>query len=443
VNPAAAPGAPAAAGWIEAARARVSRERLLDLAAGLVAIPSPTGDEAAVARYAAAELERAGLRSGVQPLDDRQANARAVLPGSGGVPDLLLYAPVDTLTTGRPEADLPWAGPRLRADMRPEPVAHGHYLTGLGAGNPKGHAACVMAAAEAIAAAGVPLAGSLLVGLGSGGMPTNALGLDGDQRRHTGQGAGCSFLLEQGFWADYAVIAKPGWMVSHDEVGLAWFEVTVPGSHTYVGSRHRLPYANAVAAAGQVAGGLEEWFEQYARSHTAGTVAPQGVVAAVSGGWMRMAAVTPAACLLRCDLRLAPGFSPMAAKREFGAALTRIGVRLGVDLSFDMVLAIPGTCTDPDSPVVRAAVAAWEEASGRRHEQPAGNSGATDANILRGRGIPTVRIGMPKVSTTDLGIDPSADFQMGMNTVDVREMERLTRLLIRVAVDVIGVADAR
>lgn len=434
-----------ASGWIEAARARVSRERLLELAAALVAIPSPTGDEAAVARYAAAELARAGLRSSVQYLDDRQANACGRLAGTGGGADLLLYAPLDTLTTGRAEEDLPWAGPAprpdmLRPDMRAEPAVRGDYLTGLGAGNPKGHAACVVAAAEAIAAAGVPLAGDLLAGLGAGGMPTNALRLDGDPRRHTGQGVGCSFLLEQGFWADYAVIAKPGWMVSHDEVGLAWFEVTVPGIHTYAGSRHRLPYANAIAAAGQVAVALEDWFGHYARAHTAGTVAPQGVVSAIAGGWARMPAVTPAACVLRCDLRIAPGFPPMAAKREFGAALAGIAERLGLDLGFDMVLAIPGTTTDPASPVVRAAVAAWEEASGRRHEPPTGNSGATDANILRARGIPTARVGMPKVSTTELDIDPSADFQMGMNTVDVRDMERLTRLLIRVAIDLTGVS---
>ena len=430
--------------WTEAARAEVSRDRLIELAAGLVAIPSPTGDEAAASRYAAAELAGAGLRADVQHLDARQANCRAVLAGAGAGRDLLLYAPIDTLTTGRPDADLPWAGPRLRPDMRPEPAVSGDYLTGLGAGNPKGHAACVLAAAEAIAKARVPLAGDLLVGLGAGGMPTNALRLDGDERRHTGQGVGCSFLLEQGFWADCAVIAKPGWAVSHDEVGLAWFEVSVPGTHTYAGSRHKLPYANAIAAAGQVAVALEDWLAAYAAAHTAGTAAPQGIVSAVAGGWMRMASVTPATCLLRCDVRLAPGYPPMAAKREFGAAVAHIGRELGLDLTWQMVLAIPGTATDPGHPVVRATVAAWEEVAGRPHEQPTGNSGATDANILRNRGIPTARVGMPKaVAAGGLPVDPSADFQMGMNTVDVRDMERLTRLLIRAALDLIGTADGR
>jgi hypothetical protein len=58
-------------------------------------------------------------------------------------------------------------------------------------------------------------------------------------------------------------------------------------------------------------------------------------------------------------------------------------------------------------------------------------SGATDANILRSRGIPTARIGMPKVSGTPFEVD----FARGMNTVDVRDMERLTRLLVAAAID--------
>ncbi|MEU8801300.1 peptidase dimerization domain-containing protein [Spirillospora sp. NPDC048819] len=428
--------------WIERARAGVRRERLLELVTGLVGVPSPTGDEGPLADYAAAELAAAGLRAGTLPLDDRQASAWGRLPGTGGGRDLMLYAPVDTLTIGRADADVPWIGPELRADMRPAPSVHGDYVVGLGAGNPKGHAACVMAAAEAMRAAGVPLAGDLLVGLGAGGMPTNSPRLDGDVRRHTGQGVGCSFLLEQGLWADHAVIAKPGWTVSHEEVGLAWFEVTVHGTHTYVGSRHRLPYRNPIALAGEIVAGLEAWFEEYAARHTSGTVAPQGAVSAIEGGWMRMAAVTPAACRFRCDLRLPPDLSPTQAKREFAEAVGDLAQKAGADVTWEMVLAIPGTRTDPSDPVVAATAAAFEEAEGRPHEPILGNSGATDANILRSRGIPTVRIGMPKARTGELGVDPASDFQMGMNTVDLREMERLTRLLIRVAIDVIGVRDA-
>jgi acetylornithine deacetylase/succinyl-diaminopimelate desuccinylase-like protein len=316
--------------------------------------------------------------------------------------------------------------------MTPGAEVVGDLVLGLGAGNPKGHAACVIAAAEAIARAGVPQAGDLLVGLGAGGMPTNAR--PGSSRRNTGQGAGCSFLIEQGWWADFAMIAKPTTGVSTEEVGLAWFDITVHGTHTYVGSRHKLTYRSAIADAGDVVRRLEDWFPQYAARHTDGLVEPQGVVAAIEGGWMRMAAVTPAACRLRVDLRLSPRTTPAAARRELATKLDEIRDQLpGVQLDLDMVLAIPGTTTDPDAFVCRSAVRAWEAQTGQAHQPVTGMSGATDANILRSRGIPTARVGMPKVAEAPIPVD----FALGMNATDVREMETLTHLLIRVAVDTV------
>ncbi|WP_210588594.1 M20 family metallopeptidase [Streptomyces sp. GESEQ-35] len=410
--------------WTEEAWRHVTGDRLRELITGLVGIPSPTGDEAPLAAHIADTLGRHAV---VQSLDDRQANAFARLRGDGTGPDLMLYAPIDTLTVGEESEDLPWIGPELRDDMRPKALADGDLVTGLGASNPKGHAACVMMAAEAIARAGLPLTGDLVAAFGAGGMPTNAR--PGSTRLNTGQGVGCSFLLEQGVWTDYAIIAKPGWTVSWDEVGLVWFEVTVRGTHTYVGSRHRLPYDNAIARAGEVARHLEEWFVEYAERHTGGTVAPQGIVSSVRGGWPRMAAVTPAACTLRVDLRIGPDTTPMQAKREFLAALDK----LPGDVTAEMVLAVPGTRTDPDSWICRTAMASWEAVEGREHEVIPGNSGATDANILRGRGIPTVRVGMPKVTDAPFEID----FARGMNTVSVRAMEKLTRHLVRTAVDTV------
>jgi acetylornithine deacetylase/succinyl-diaminopimelate desuccinylase-like protein len=417
---------------IARAWAQISAERLRDVIASLVDVASPTGDEAPLAQHIAVLLEANGVEAHVQPLDDRQANAWGRLRGDGSGPDLMLYAPIDTMTAGDEHEDLPWVGAELRPDMRTPAQVTGDYVIGLGASNPKGHAGCLLMAAEAIRLAGIPLTGDLIVAFGAGGMPTNARPGVANPRFNTGQGVGCSFLLEQGVWADYAVIAKPGWTASWEEVGLTWFEVTVRGTHTYVGSRHRLPYANAVVLAGEVAARLDRWFEEYAAAHTDGLVAPQGIVASIEGGWRRTAAFTPAECRLRVDLRLSPRTSPMQAKREFGAALAEIQAGLaGTELSFEQVLAIPGSSTDPGAWICRSAIRAWEAIEQRDHEPAAGTSGATDANILRNRGIPTVRIGMPKVSGTPFPVD----FAMGMNAVNIRDAETLTRHLVRVAVD--------
>ncbi|WP_030417718.1 M20/M25/M40 family metallo-hydrolase [Streptomyces sp. NRRL F-5065] len=418
--------------WAEAAGKLVTPERLTELVVAMVDIPSPTGEEGELARWLATALDQAGLDARHQVIDDRQANAVGRLRGDGSGEDLLLYAPIDTLTVGDPDEDVPWIGPALRADMRPRAQVHGHHVLGLGASNPKGHGAAVVAAAEAIARAGIPLRGDLVVGLGAGGMPTNGRTTRGLNRHNTGQGSGCSFMLEQGWWADHALVAKPGWAVAWEEVGLCWFEVRVRGTYTYVGSRHRMPYRNSLAHAATVIDALERWFPEYAARHTDGLVAPQGIVSSVEGGWPRMAAVTPALCRIMVDLRTSPRSTPADVRREFAAAIDAItAAHPGIDLDWDMVLSIPGTHTPEDAPVVAAAKAAWEEIAGRPHEPIIATSGATDANILRSRGLPTARIGMDRIG-------PDAplplDFPSGMNVVDIREAVRLTRAIVHTAI---------
>lgn len=402
--------------------AHATRERLAAAICGLVDIPSPTGGEAPVAEWLAQHLAEAGLAAHAQPIDDRQANAVATLPGGNG-PSTLLYAPLDTFTTGDPAYD---EGLELRPDLLPRATVDGDLVQGLGAGNPKGHAACVAVALMALARAGVTPPGDVVAGFGAGGMPSFAVEEHG--RRNTGHGVGAGFLLERGYTTDYAVIAKPGWAVSHEEVGLVWLDVLVPGVHTYVGSRHRLPYRNAVALAGEVAAHLEEWLDKYAGRHEHATMRPQGIVSSVSGGFPRLAASTPAVVRLRLDVRLTIEQTPAGVTREVRAELRRLGERLGADLRVQQVAAIPATHTPPSSPIVRATVSAWEAVTGERHEPTTGNSGATDANILRMRGVPTARVGMPKV--------PDVDFSLGMNLASLDAMSRLVEVLVRTVLDI-------
>ncbi len=421
---------------LRAAWAEIDEEALRELAVGMTSIASPTGEEGELARYLVDYMRSRGLDAVYQPIDELQANAVGRYEGHGGGADLLLYAPIDTLTVGREEEDCPWIGPVLRDDMRPEGRVVDGRVIGLGASNPKGHAACVIAAAVAIAQAGVPLRGSLLVGLGAGGMPTNKLPMARSTRYHVGQGSGCSFMLEQGLHADFAVIAKPGWTVDWEEVGLCWFRVRVHGLFSYVGSRHRIPYKNPIVDAAKVIEALEAWFPVYARDNSSGLVAPQGNIGAIEGGWGRTASLSPSVCNLLLDLRLSPRTSPMEAKRQFEAAMNEIVARHpDLEVTWQMVLAVPGTSTPPDNWIVQSCARAWEAVEGRSHECARATSGATDANILRHRGIPTARVGMAKLAASG---GEEVDFPMGMNAVDPAQMVRLTRLLVRAAIDTCG-----
>jgi acetylornithine deacetylase/succinyl-diaminopimelate desuccinylase-like protein len=422
--------------WIAAAERFVQPSELRALLTSLVNIPSPTGQEGDLARFAVGALSGAGVDAWCQPLDATQANAVGRLHGRGGGASLLLYAPLDTVTTGNAEEDCPGVGAALRPDMLPEAADRGSWVVGLGASNPKGHAACVIVAVQAIRRAGIDLPGDVIVGLGAGGMPTNKRDRADLQRYNAGQGSGCSFLLEQGVQADFAVIAKPGWAVAWEEVGLCWFRVQVHGLFSYVGSRHRIPYNNPVVGASQVILALERWSHEYAAANTSGLVAPQAQIGAVSGGWSRMPSFSSALCEIWLDVRISPRTPPMNVKRQFAAAIDQIRAEHpGLDLSWEMILSIPGTATPPENWIIQSTIRAWQAVASRPHQVLTNTSGATDANILRARGIPTARVGMPKVSD-DSGSE--VDFALGMNAADVDDMARLTRVLIRTIVDTCG-----
>ena len=102
---------------VRAAEQHLTEDLLLDLVSTFVDTPSPTGDEAPLARLAVGLLSDAGLEATTVAMDERQASTLARLRsratgGAGDGPDLMLYAPIDTLTAGDPALDLPWAGER-------------------------------------------------------------------------------------------------------------------------------------------------------------------------------------------------------------------------------------------------------------------------------------------------------------------------------------------
>jgi acetylornithine deacetylase/succinyl-diaminopimelate desuccinylase-like protein len=240
-------------------------------------------------------------------------------------------------------------------------------------------------------------------------------------------------MLEHGFRGDFAVIAKTGWAVAWEEVGLAWLRVRVHGALNYAGIRHFVRYENPIVRAASVIGELERWFPEYTKANTSGLVAPQASIGAIEGGWTYKPTFVPAACDLYLDLRISPRTSVPDATRQFEDAIAEIRGRYPeIPLTWEMLLAVPGTHTAPDSWIVQSCMRGWEDVEGRPHAPRTNQSGATDANILRGHGVPTARVGMARVPDDAPMPD---DFSKGMNVVSLREMERLTRCLVYVIVD--------
>lgn len=416
--------------WAEQAWRCVDDEEIRQLVVDMVNIYSPPGEERELAQFMVGWLASRQIEARYQVIDERQGNAVGTIVGSGGGPRLLFWGELD-MALGLPGEERLGMGDRSRAELQPRAVVDGDFVIGLGAENPKGHTACAAIAAAAVKRAGVPLLGDLVVGFASGGMPINAWDAT-NQRKNVAQGVGCEFMLQQGIFPDFAVATKPVYAVSHEEAGLVWFRITVFGNLAYAGTRHAIPYDNAIVNAAHVVIALEEWFPAYAQRSRSGIVSPQGIVGAIEGGIPHSPAFCPEFCHLYIDMRVNPDQTPMDAQRELDGALAGLrSTRPEIRIEREMILAIPGSRTDPENWIVKSLTQAWERVEGRAHSYDWPHSGATDVNVLRASGVPVARLGFPQSTPPHM----KQDLPSWMGAVDIQNMKRLIRCLIEVAVD--------
>lgn len=131
----------------------IHKERLVELTQQLVAIPSVTNHEQAIADWMADHFRRLGL-SGVRRLPVAESGDSVVgyIDGPTDKPAMLLNFHMDTFGVFDGWETDPFT-----------PTLHGNRLYGLGSHDMKGGAACVLGAVEALLQAGTELGGRLIV----------------------------------------------------------------------------------------------------------------------------------------------------------------------------------------------------------------------------------------------------------------------------------------
>ena len=417
--------------WLASALTHISDEENRALLSSIINIASTTGEERQLAHYLASMMGKLGLDVVIQPIDQSSANVIGSFGHDNG-PCLILYSPLDSVFSGNADEEVPWIGSRMRPDLLPRAVIEGNRLIGLSANNPKGHIASIIAAASAIIKAQIPLTGRLVLAFGSGGAPSSRP----RQASHgeIGHGSGCEYMLQQGLQGDFAIIAKPGYAVSWEEAGLAWFHIRIHGVHTYVGHRGTLADDNPIVRASWVIQRLEQWFREYTQRHSSDYVSPMGAVSAINAGWPNKLAFIPAACDLYVDLRISPRSSPAEALVELQEHLDHERAK-GTHIDCEMIVAIPGQTTDPQNWIVTSCIKAWEATERSKHSALRHTSGQTEAVILRRYGIPTARIGLPGITVpANLAAEDGGPvYTMGI--VDLLSIRKLCECLIRTIVD--------
>ena len=309
---------------------------LLDLVRALIRAESsdPPGDESRVAALLYRVLTAAGFEVETEEFAPRRHNVVARLRGGGARPHLVFSAHLDCLPVG----DGVWLHPPFGADVE------GGRVYGRGACDMKSGLAAMVFAAQAVRAAGVPLAGDLVLAF-TGGENSNC--------------AGARRLVETRALRDAGALL-----------------VSEPSSLDVISAEKAALALRATAAGGEgdmaaFLAGLDAALP--ADSHP---LLGQATVVSRPAG---EGAVT-------LDLRLLPHHDPDAIQ----AALAHAG---GGRVGLDRIDHKPAVVTDPDDPFLATCLAVAGEARGRTLT-PCGQPYFSDACALSpGFDLPLVIIG--------------------------------------------------
>ncbi|GMQ85300.1 MAG: M20/M25/M40 family metallo-hydrolase [Acidimicrobiia bacterium] len=294
----------------EAIVAAVDEDRLVTTATELVAIPSPTGNEEEAARYLYDELEKLGLETRLQHIEEGRANAVARLPGAGGGRSLMFNGHLDTSYSG----DEPWLdGP----GYKPDPIIRDGVILGLGIMNMKGAVACYVEAVRAILDAGVTLAGDLVVA-GVAGEIEKAQWGEFQGAEFRGYGVGTRHLVTHGVLTEACILGEP----SEEKLvlghwGTMWVRISTSGPFFHTAfSLGRLD-ENAIMRMPSVLDRVRPWIAEWEKRGAYRGEPGVVNVGAIGGGFPWRVSRTPASADLFLDVRVPPTMPMLEAIEAF------------------------------------------------------------------------------------------------------------------------------
>lgn len=364
---------------------KIDRSRLVDLVVQLVNVPSPTGFEGDMAREFHAVLQGAGFRSRLQPIGDERYNAIGLWEGAGGGKTLMFNGHLDT--SFGPEQAHRGLGYRCEGN-----VVDDEWIYGMGTFNMKSALATYTVACESIRAAGIEIAGNVVIA-GVAGEIEKAPVNEFEGRMYQGYGPGTKYAITHGAVADYCILGEPtNMMVIPRHCGTTWFKITVPGMliHTAWSEYQK----NSVSNSSLILNALNDWIPGYMERNEFGGTQPKVNIAAIEGGWPWRGARTPDTCSIYMDVRTPPDVLPIQVYREVRELIRGLEKEHAVlaGTTVDIYVSGPGTSIPDDHELIQMIVAAHTEQLGKPPEF--GNEiWYSDAAHMNRYGIATVNYG--------------------------------------------------
>ncbi|NOR67180.1 MAG: M20/M25/M40 family metallo-hydrolase [Woeseiaceae bacterium] len=364
---------------------KIDRSRLVDLVVQLVNVPSPTGFEGDMAREFHAVLQGAGFRSRLQPIGDERYNAIGLWEGAGGGKTLMFNGHLDT--SFGPEQAHRGLGYRCEGN-----VVDDEWIYGMGTFNMKSALATYTVACESIRAAGIEIAGNVVIA-GVAGEIEKAPVNEFEGRMYQGYGPGTKYAITHGAVADYCILGEPtNMMVIPRHCGTTWFKITVPGMliHTAWSEYQK----NSVSNSSLILNALNDWIPGYMERNEFGGTQPKVNIAAIEGGWPWRGARTPDTCSIYMDVRTPPDVLPIQVYREVRELIRGLEKEHAAlaGTTVDIYVSGPGTSIPDDHELIQMIVAAHTEQLGKPPEF--GNEiWYSDAAHMNRYGIATVNYG--------------------------------------------------
>jgi acetylornithine deacetylase len=394
----------------------IDRDRLAELALRLVSTPSFTGSEQAAAELMRGVLERAGLQTQWQQVEEGRANVLGTWAGAGGGPSLMFNGHLDTSYSGRE----PWL--QGIPGFQPEGFERDGRIYGLGISNMKGALACYVEAVRALQVAGARLKGDVLIAAVAGEIEkAQAAGEDGAEFR--GYAAGSRYLVTHGGVADMCILGEPTenkLVLAH--FGSLWLRLSTHGPFVHTAFSEGRRDENSILRMRPVLERVLEWLPSWEEQMSYGETRGVANVGSIEGGFGWRASRTPHRTDLYLDLRVPPDVEMAEARRkalEFARSLD------GVDA--EVYVTAPGAEIDEGHPLVGAVTKAHEEVFGSPPERDV-TRWFSDASVLTRYGIPAVNYG------TSNGLP---DAELGEN-LEIDGLVKTAEVYARAALEVCG-----
>ncbi len=377
--------------------AQIDRNELAQLASDLTSIPSPTGQEKAVAEFILAWFAANGLKAVRQDVEVDRPNAVGILKGDGSGLSLSFNGHTDTSFTGT-SADL-----RMVSNVEPDAELKGRIVgdkvQGLGISNMKGGVASFMIAGKALKKSGIALKGDLILAAVVGEISRTPIG-PWQSQEYRGEGIGTRHLLAHGMHSDYAVVADGSDLtIVWTQAGVVQVKITTTGKAEASWGTKRSAYpmekVNAIVKMTKIIAAVEQWGaefeEKYIYESPTGPLWPKVNIGGIEGGAPYRPNYFPGVCSIYVDIRMPPQVRPVTIKQELTQALNR----LGVDYEMDIYRSLLGHEGKGVEPLVACAHEVHQHLFGEKlkSETPDRASIWTDTNIYNELGIPAIKIG--------------------------------------------------